>query len=134
MVLSKIRVQYDRVYMLENAIWKWRTLGFRQLENMVVAEFRETIPEEMAASPWNSNVGAGHSIVSPRSQSSQPKDSINTLGGVVSALALSFVLGLQYMVAPGTDEMQYADFRSMRCKSQEPAELTKGDGSVDSML
>lgn len=46
-------------------------------------------------------------------------DSINTLGGVVSALALSFVLGLQYMVAPGTDEMQYADFRSMLCKSQE---------------
>eukprot|EP00435_Cladocopium_sp_Y103_P043045 s1870_g12.t1 len=46
-------------------------------------------------------------------------DSINTLGGVVSALALSFVLGLQYMVAPGTDEMQYADFRSMICKSQE---------------
>ena len=65
---------------------------------------------------------------------SQPKDSINTLGGVVSALALSFVLGLQYMVAPGTDEMQYADFRSLICKSQEPAELSKGDRSVDSML
>ena len=38
---------------------------------------------------------------------------------MVSALALSFVLGLQYMVAPGTDEMQYADFRSLVCKSQE---------------
>ncbi|CAK9100713.1 unnamed protein product [Durusdinium trenchii] len=49
-------------------------------------------------------------------------DSINTLGGVVSALALSFVLGLQYMVAPGTDEMQYADFRSLICKSQESRE------------
>jgi len=46
-------------------------------------------------------------------------DSINTLGGVVAALALSFVFGLQYMVAPGTEEMIYADFRSMLCKSQE---------------
>ena len=46
-------------------------------------------------------------------------DNINTLGGVVSALVLSFVLGLQYMVAPGTDEMNYADYRSLMCKSQE---------------
>ena len=53
------------------------------------------------------------------------QDSINTLGGVVSALALSFVLGLQYMVAPGTDEMQYADFRSLLCKSQEPPGLVE---------
>jgi len=46
-------------------------------------------------------------------------DGINTLGGVVAALALSFVFGLQYMVAPGSEQMIYADFRSMFCKSQE---------------
>ncbi|CAE7882385.1 unnamed protein product [Symbiodinium microadriaticum] len=46
-------------------------------------------------------------------------DNINNLGGVVSALVLSFVLGLQYMVAPGTDEMNHADYRSLLCKSQE---------------
>eukprot|EP00438_Fugacium_kawagutii_P012095 Skav209444 [mRNA] locus=scaffold2199:69821:87658:- [translate_table: standard] len=51
------------------------------------------------------------------------QDSINTLGGVVSALALSFVLGLQYMVAPGTDEMQFADFRSL-------ASAVDGPGAV----
>ena len=46
-------------------------------------------------------------------------DNINTLAGVVSALALAFVLGLQYMVAPGTQEMSFADFRSLLCKSQD---------------
>jgi len=46
------------------------------------------------------------------------EDGINTLGGVVAALALSFVFGLQYMVAPGSEQMIYADFRSMFCKSQ----------------
>ena len=45
-------------------------------------------------------------------------------------MALSFVLGLQYMVAPGTQEMQYADFRSLLCKSQEPADAW---GWVDSV-
>eukprot|EP00439_Symbiodinium_sp_Y106_P023891 s355_g2.t3 len=40
-------------------------------------------------------------------------DNINNLGGVVSALVLSFVLGLQYMVAPGTEEMNHADYRSL---------------------
>ena len=45
-------------------------------------------------------------------------DNINTLAGVVSALALAFVLGLQYMVAPGTQEMNFAGLQVLTM--QEP--------------
>ena len=48
----------------------------------------------------------------------------------MSALALSFVLGLQYMVAPGTEEMQHADFRSLVCKSQERGSLGREKLSI----
>eukprot|EP00971_Amphidinium_carterae_P079238 1567921-Amphidinium_carterae.1 len=43
-------------------------------------------------------------------------DSINTLHGIVSALSLAFVFGLQYMIGP-SEINDFADYRSLLCKN-----------------
>jgi len=51
------------------------------------------------------------------SYSADEVDAINTLNGIVSALCLSFVLGLQYIVGPNID-IDPADYRSLICKNE----------------
>mmetsp|Transcript_38702 Transcript_38702/g.70475 ORF Transcript_38702/g.70475 Transcript_38702/m.70475 type:complete len:329 (+) Transcript_38702:96-1082(+) len=45
-------------------------------------------------------------------------DAINTLHGIMSALSLAFVFGVQYMIGP-QDATDFADYRSLICKNED---------------